>query len=151
MKEYVEQNKDKISKLFGGDYLSNLNVTLNAMEPALIDVTAKQVKTSNSIIESMLRSAVGVFTTTGRILTAVNKFRGRAREDFLVRGLLEPELLAQMAKASKLNPQSNEAIRIIGKIMLGHPDIGPSDSELNVAKPSAAKVILDDLSKNMSR
>ena len=151
MKEYVEQNKDKISKLFGGDYLSNLNVTLNAMEPALIDVTAKQVKTSNSIIESMLRGVVGVFTTTGRILTAVNKFRGRAREDFLVRGLLEPELLAQMAKASKLNPQSNEAIRIIGKIMLGHPDIGPSDSELNVAKPSAAKVILDDLSKNMSR
>ena len=151
MGSYIRNNKDKLGLLFSPEYVQNLNKVLAAMKPALINVSARVAKEENNALLVAARSFVGVFTRPGRILTFVNKIRGKAREDALVQALIDPDKLRAMAQASKMSPGHSQAVKVLGRIFIGNDGDGSSRTgdldNLNVPKPSAAKAILDGLQK----
>ena len=151
MGSYIRNNKDKLGLLFSPEYVQNLNKVLAAMKPALVNVGARIAKEENNVLLVAARSFVGVFTRPGRILTFVNKLRGKAREDSLVQALIDPDKLRAMAQASKMSPGHSQALKVLGRIFIGNDGDGSSRTgdldDLNVPKPSAAKAILDALQK----
>ena len=151
MGSYIRNNKDKLGLLFSPEYVQNLNKVLAAMKPALINVSARVAKEENSVLLTGARSFVGVFTRPGRILTFINKIRGKAKEDALVQALIDPDKLRAMAQASKMSPGHSQAVKVLGRIFIGNDGDGSSRTgdldNLNVPKPSAAKAILDGLQK----
>ena len=151
MGSYIRNNKDKLGLLFSPEYVQNLNKVLAAMKPALINVSARVAKEENSVLLTGARSFVGVFTRPGRILTFINKIRGKAKEDALVQALIDPDKLRAMAQASKMSPGHSQAVKVLGRIFIGNDGDGSSRTgdldDLNVPKPSAAKAILDGLQK----
>ena len=151
MGSYIRNNKDKLGLLFSPEYVQNLNKVLSAMKPALVNVGARIAKEENNVLLVAARSFVGVFTRPGRILTFVNKLRGKAREDSLVQALIDPDKLRAMAQASKMSPGHSQAVKVLGRIFIGNDGDGSSRTgdlnDLNVPKPSAAKAILDGLQK----
>jgi len=142
---YVQKNKNKLQQTFGDQYVTNLEKVLTALKPALTDVSPQQARQPTDLLTTFARSVVGVFTRPGRILTFINKFRGRAREDALVQGLIDPDKLAAMAKASKLSPGHSAAIQTLGRIYFGGDRSAPFDEDMNVPKPSSAEEILKEL------
>ena len=144
MNNYIRQNKDKLGLLFSPSYVQNLKKVLDAMKPALTNVSARTADVSNSLLLSAARGYVGVFTRPGRVLTFLNKIKGSAREDALVQGLLDPAKLAAMADASRMSVSHSQAIKVLGRIFFGS-DRTANNNELNVPKPSSAKAILDEL------
>lgn len=142
---YVQKNKNKLQQTFGDQYVTNLEKVLTALKPALADVSPQQARQPTDLLTTFARSVVGVFTRPGRILTFINKFRGRAREDALVQGLINPDKLAAMAKASKLSPGHSAAIQTLGRIFLAGDRSAPFDEDLDVPKPSSAQEILNEL------
>tara|TARA_R100000231_G_scaffold7664_1_gene10560 strand:+ start:929 stop:3850 length:2922 start_codon:yes stop_codon:yes gene_type:complete len=142
---YVQKNKNKLQQTFGDQYVANLEKVLTALKPALTDVSPQQARQPTDLLTTFARSVVGVFTRPGRVLTFINKFRGRAREDALVQGLIDPDKLAAMAKASKLSPGHSAAIQTLGRIYFGGDRSAPFDEDMNVPKPSSAEEILKEL------
>jgi hypothetical protein len=153
MSSYIRNNKDKLGLLFSPEYVQNLNKVLTAMKPALTNVGARAAKEENNVLLTAARSFVGVFTRPGRVLTFVNKIRGKAREDALVQALIDPVKLRAMAQASKMSPAHSEAVKVLGRIFIGNDGEFSATSrtgnldDINVPKPSSAKAILDSLQK----
>ena len=144
MRQYIDGNKDKLGKLFGQDYVNNLRVVVDAVEAALTEVPTRGARRENNFLTQAVRSYVGVFTRPGRVITAFNKIRGRVSEDAMTLGLSDPRKLAEMAKSARRGPIVKEVDRELGRIFLGRYDY-PSNSELDVYKPSQAQAILDEL------
>ena len=145
---YIAENKQKLVSTFGSQYLKNLEDTLKAVRPALSSVKPVATREDNNIITTALRSFVGVFTRPGRILTAINKARGRLREDALVQGLINPEKLALMAKASSYSPEHSEAVKLLGRIFFTGDRTFATEEETNIESVSNAKALLEQLENN---
>ena len=146
---YIQNNKAKLQDVFGSEYVTNLEKVVDAIRPALTDVVPRSVKEDNNIVTTALRSFVGVFTRPGRILTAINKARGRLREDALVQGLINPEKLALMAKATKFSPEHSQAVTTLGRIFFGDDRAYATEDEmLNVDRPETAKALILELERN---
>ncbi len=158
LQPYVRQNRDKLITTFGSQYVKNLETTLAALKPALTDVSPQRAKQENSVLATFARSIVGVFTRPGRILTFINKLSGRQRQDAMIQGLIDPDKLAAMAKASKLSPTHSAAIQTLGRIIFDQKtdflffDVdtraGRNESEFDVPKPSSAREVLNSIEAN---
>ena len=148
LQPYVQQNRDKLIATFGSQYVKNLETTLTALKPALTDVSPQRSKQENNLLMTFTRSVVGVFTRPGRVLTFINKLSGRQRQDAMIQGLIDPDKLAAMAKASKLSPTHSAAIQTLGRIFFGGDRSAPYDEDLNVEKPSSAEEIIKNLEAN---
>ena len=144
MKTYVDENKAKLSTLFGQEYVNNLNTVLEVTKAALTDVPRRGAKRETNILTTAIRSYVGVFTRPGRFLTAANKIRGRIKQDALTTALADPRVMAQAAKAARQSPLSKEAERIFGRILTGRYD-DPTNENLPVARPTQAQALLNEL------
>jgi len=143
MNSYIAKNKDKLGLLFSPSYVQNLKKVLDAMKPALTNVGARVAAEQNNLLLSAARGYVGVFTRPGRVLTFMNKIRGRAKEDALVQGLLDPAKLAAMADASRMSVGHSQAVKVLGRIFFGGDRTADNDSI--VPKTSGAAEMLKQL------
>ena len=144
LKPYVNKNKDKLSTLFGPDYVRNLNTVLDVAEDALTAVPRRGARREGSALVGIIRGYVGMFTRPGRFLTFLNNQRGRMREDAMTMALADPAVLADMAKAAKVPLLSKEGQRLAGRILGGRYD-DPTQKDLPVDRPSGARALLQEL------
>ncbi len=144
MRQYIDGNKDKLSTLFGQEYVQNLRTVVDATEAALTDVPTRGARKEGNMLTGLIRGYVGMFTRPGRFLTAFNKVRGNVKEDALTTALANPRAMAEAAKASMKSPLSSELEKTIGRVLFGRYDY-PTDGELPVDKPNAARAILQEL------
>jgi hypothetical protein len=108
MRQYIDGNKDKLSTLFGQEYVQNLRTVVDATEAALTDVPTRGARKEGNMLTGLIRGYVGMFTRPGRFLTAFNKVRGNVKEDALTTALANPRAMAEAAKASMKSPLSSE-------------------------------------------
>lgn len=144
LKPYIDKNKDKLSTLFGPDYVRNLNTVLDVAEDALTAVPRRGARREGSALVGIIRGYVGMFTRPGRFLTFLNNQRGRMREDAMTMALADPAVLADMAKAAKVPLLSKEGQRLAGRILGGRYD-DPTQKDLPVDRPSGARALLQEL------
>lgn len=144
LRPYIDANKDKLSTLFGPDYVRNLNTVLNVAEDALTTVPRRGARQEGNALTGIIRGYVGMFTRPGRFLTFLNKQRGRMKEDAMTMALANPSVLADMAKAAKVPLLSKEGQRLAGRILGGRYD-DPTQKDLPVDRPSGARAILQEL------
>jgi hypothetical protein len=144
MREYIDGNKDKLSTLFGQEYVQNLRTVVDATEAALTDVPTRGARKEGDILTGLIRSYVGLFTRPGRFLTAFNKVRGNVKEDALTTALANPRAMAEAAKASMKSPLSSELEKTIGRVLFGRYDY-PIDDNQTIDKPGNARAILQEL------
>lgn len=144
LKPYVDANKDKLTTLFGADYVRNLNIVLDVAEDALTIVPRRGARQEGNALTGIIRGYVGMFTRPGRFLTFLNKQRGRMKEDAMTTALSNPAVLADMAKAARVSLSSKEGQRLIGRILGGRYD-DPTQKDLPVDRPSGARAILQEL------
>ena len=144
LKPYVDANKDKLTTLFGADYVRNLNTVLDVAEDALTIVPRRGARQEGNALTGIIRGYVGMFTRPGRFLTFLNKQRGRMKEDAMTTALANPAVLADMAKAARVSLSSKEGQRLIGRILGGRYD-DPTQKDLPVDRPSGARAILQEL------
>ena len=144
LKPYIDKNKDKLSTLFGPDYVRNLNTVLDVAEDALTAVPRRGARREGSALVGIIRGYVGMFTRPGRFLTFLNNQRGRMREDAMTMALADPAVLADMAKAAKVPLLSKEGQRLAGSILGGRYD-DPTQKDLPVDRPSGARALLQEL------
>ena len=144
LKPYIDKNKDKLSTLFGSDYVRNLNTVLDVAEDALTAVPRRGARREGSALVGIIRGYVGMFTRPGRFLTFLNNQRGRMREDAMTMALADPAVLADMAKAAKVPLLSKEGQRLAGRILGGRYD-DPTQKDLPVDRPSGARALLQEL------
>ena len=144
LRTYVDGNKDKLSTLFGPDYVRNLNTILDVAEDALTAVPRRGARREGNALVGIIRGYVGMFTRPGRFLTFLNNQRGRMREDAMTMALADPAVLADMAKAAKVPLLSKEGQRLAGRILGGRYD-DPTQKDLPVDRPSGARALLQDL------
>ena len=144
LKPYIDKNKDKLSTLFGSDYVRNLNTVLDVAEDALTAVPRRGARREGSALVGIIRGYVGMFTRPGRFLTFLNNQRGRMREDAMTMALADPAILADMAKAARVPLLSKEGQRLAGRILGGRYD-DPTQKDLLVDRPSDARAILQEL------
>ena len=148
LQPYVRQNRDKLITTFGSQYVKDLETTLTALKPALTDVSPQRAKEETNLLMTFTRSVVGVFTRPGRVLTFINKLSGRQKQDAMIQGLVDPDKLAAMAKASKLSPTHSAAVQTLGRIFFGGDRSAPYDEDMNVEKTSSAQEILKSIEAN---
>ena len=144
LRTYVDGNKDKLSTLFGPDYVRNLNTILDVAEDALTAVPRRGARREGNALVGIIRGYVGMFTRPGRFLTFLNNQRGRMREDAMTMALADPAVLADMAKAAKVPLLSKEGQRLAGRILGGRYD-DPTQKDLPVDRPSGARALLQEL------
>ena len=144
LKPYIDKNKDKLSTLFGPDYVRNLNTVLDVAEDALTAVPRRGARREGNALVGIIRGYVGMFTRPGRFLTFLNNQRGRMREDAMTMALADPAVLADMAKAAKVPLLSKEGQRLAGRILGGRYD-DPTQKDLPVDRPSGARALLQEL------
>ena len=144
LRTYVDGNKDKLSTLFGPDYVRNLNTILDVAEDALTAVPRRGARREGNALVGIIRGYVGMFTRPGRFLTFLNNQRGRMREDAMTMALADPAILADMAKAARVPLLSKEGQRLAGRILGGRYD-DPTQKDLPVDRPSDARAILQEL------
>jgi hypothetical protein len=144
MREYIDGNKDKLSTLFGQEYVQNLRTVVDATEAALTDVPTRGARKEGNALTGIIRGYVGMFTRPGRFLTAFNKVRGNVKEDALTTALANPRAMAEAAKASMKSPLSSELEKTIGRVLFGRYDY-PVDDNQAIEKPGMARAILQEL------
>ena len=144
MREYIDGNKDKLSTLFGQEYVQNLRTVVDATEAALTDVPTRGARKEGNALTGIIRGYVGMFTRPGRFLTAFNKVRGNVKEDALTTALANPRAMAEAAKASMKSPLSSELEKTIGRVLFGRYDY-PIDDNQTIDKPGNARAILQEL------
>ena len=144
MREYIDGNKDKLSTLFGQEYVQNLRTVVDATEAALTDVPTRGARKEGNMLTGLIRGYVGMFTRPGRFLTAFNKVRGNVKEDALTTALANPRAMAEAAKASMKSPLSSELEKTIGRVLFGRYDY-PVDDNQAIEKPGMARAILQEL------
>ena len=66
----------------------------------------------------------------------------------MIQGLIDPDKLAAMARASKLSPTHSAAVQTLGRIFFGGDRSAPYDEDLNVEKPTSAEEIIKNLEAN---
>ena len=144
MRQYIDGNKDKLSTLFGQEYVQNLRTVVDATEAALTDVPTRGARKEGNALTGIIRGYVGMFTRPGRFLTAFNKIRGNVKEDALTTALANPRAMAEAAKASMKSPLSSELEKTIGRVLFGRYDY-PIDDNQTIDKPGNARAILQEL------
>lgn len=144
MRIYLDENKDKIRTLLGQDYLNNMRIVLDATESALTEVPARLAREESNLLTGIIRGYVGMFTRPGRFLTAANRMRGRAKENAMTMALSDPQVLAEMAKASKKSILSKEAERTMGKLYFGRYESPTTEGE-GYRRPNKAQAMLEEL------
>jgi len=144
MREYIDGNKDKMTTLFGADYVNNLRTVVDATEVALTEVPKRGARQEGNMLTGLIRGYVGMFTRPGRFLTAFNKIRGNVKQDALTIALSDPRAMAELAKLSKKSIFAAEVEKTLGRVLLGRYDY-PDDRGLPVDKPNAARAILQEL------
>ncbi len=144
LRTYIGGNKDKLTTLFGPDYVRNLNTILDVAEDALTAVPRRGARREGNALVGIIRGYVGMFTRPGRFLTFLNNQRGRMREDAMTMALADPAVLADMAKAAKVPLLSKEGQRLAGRILGGRYD-DPTQKDLPVDRPSGARALLQEL------
>lgn len=144
MKIYVDENKAKLSTLFGQEYVTNLNTVLEATKAALTEVPKRGAREEGNLLTGIIRGYVGMFTRPGRFLTAFNRVRGQVKEDALTTALADPRVMAEAARAARKSPLAKEAEKTIGRLLLGRYD-DPTNEDLPVDRPKGARALLQEL------
>ena len=144
MKIYVDENKAKLSTLFGQEYVTNLNTVLDATKVALTEVPKRGARAESNLLTGIIRGYVGMFTRPGRFLTAFNRVRGQVKEDALTTALADPRVMADAARAARKSPLAKEAEKTIGRLLFGRYD-DPTNKDLPVDRPKGARALLQEL------
>lgn len=105
------------TQLFGDEYVNNLD-TLNAA----LKIASRETKFPNrsntafwaDTVKNLARAYVGLFTRPGRMITALDRFRGRAGNRVLMRAIMNPEDARKLLELKGVDMRSRQAIRIIG-------------------------------------
>ena len=155
---YLNENRDKLNKVFGSDYSQNLQTVLDGIRPAFTDVPARPKETGMNPFLAGLRGIVGTLTRAGRALTFAQKVRINMQRDAITQALTDPKAMYEMAKLSRKATgraiTQREVERSFGRIFqfdldgVGFENRGePSDSSLPIKRSSAAEIINDMMSR----
>ena len=155
---YLNENRDKLNKVFGNDYSENLQTVLDGIRPAFTDVSARAKETGMNPFLAALRGIVGTLTRAGRALTFAQKVRINLQRDAITQALTDPRAMYEMAKvtrkASGRAITQREVERSIGRIFqfdldgIGFENRGePSDSSLPIKRSSAAEILNDMMTR----
>jgi hypothetical protein len=127
---YLAQNGDAMQLWFGDKFVDNLrgiSKRLQALEPhagrKYSEADSELLRATNSLA----RAYVGLFTTPGRILTAMKMIGGGAIASRTERLLANPEALYNVVNSNtwQRNPALRAAVRAIGRLYYRE---GPADT-----------------------
>jgi hypothetical protein len=107
-----------LEAVFGKQYVKDLLVLNRAM---IIAERQPPVSLPNQAFwldtfKGLIRAQVGMFTRGGRILTAIDRIRGRAANSALTRALLDPDALRQMVALRGIDARTKKATTFLGNI-----------------------------------
>jgi hypothetical protein len=134
--QYLQNNGDAMRLWFGDTFVDNLGGIQNKLK-ALEPIPGRQYTEAESELyqaaNSLARAYVGLFTTPGRVLTAV-KMIGHSRASTTTERLLShPQLLYNAFQTGRWqrNPALRAAVRAIGRIYYreNHNYTGPRDTQ----------------------
>tara|TARA_R100001163_G_scaffold1809_4_gene2809 strand:+ start:15868 stop:18936 length:3069 start_codon:yes stop_codon:yes gene_type:complete len=121
LEKYLETNGDLIELWFGKQFRTNLGKISNKIK-AFDDLGTTSLKPEDAFLlrslNQMARAYVGLFTTPGRIMTAVKNIYGGAADQKLVRLLTRPEELYDtiMKDRWQKDPKLRAFVRELGRI-----------------------------------
>lgn len=106
-----------ISALYGSGYIADLQLLNKALK-----IAAREPRFPNrsntafwvDTVKNMTRTYVGLFTRAGRVVTAIDKFRGRAVNRVLMRAILNPSDLAKLIALRGIDLRTKKAAAVIG-------------------------------------
>lgn len=134
-----------IRSLFGDEYADNLRTISAAL--GVVNREARFPGRSNTAfwadtLKNLGRAYVGLFTRPGRIITAVDRLRGRAANRVLANAMLNPEAARDLAALRGVDLRSRKAAVLIGN-MGGSAllqDFSPEASQMNLTPAQRGRI-----------
>lgn len=121
MEKYIGEHGDAMRVWIGDKFVNNLSTMANRLkafdDPGARQLTEKSLSVQQAL-NSMVRAYVGIFTTPGRVLTAVKHIYGGTASNRALRLLSNPDELYNVFRTNAWlrNPGLRGAVREIGRI-----------------------------------
>lgn len=106
-------------EVMGEKYVEDLTVLNEALK-----ISSRTARTTANVgndfwgdtIKNMARAYVGLFTRPGRIITAIDKIRGRAAEKVMAEAMLNPDNMKALMSLRGVSMRSQKAAVILGNM-----------------------------------
>lgn len=108
-----------VKELFGEQYLKDLRTLSDAMT-----ITSREARFPNrsntafwnDTVKGLARAYVGLFTRPGRVITALDRIRGRAANRVLAHAMMNPGDLNKLISLTGVDMRSQQAIALLGSL-----------------------------------
>lgn len=101
--------RNRVKELFGPEYLSNLDTLNKGLLIAQREGEFIPEPIGNAAMD-ILRAQVGLFTRTGRFLTAAVRTRSKAANEMMIRALLSKGDALKLAEGASIKPGTERAL-----------------------------------------